>query len=198
MVCWSQRISYTAFIFALSNTFYASHSYQFGSSPRSFLHPFPGPQIQEHLIHQVEFLWLLCNPDFNFILKSCQRHREPTPQGSQIPQSSAAQHYMAANLSKERDSINTIRGLTFQTRFHAWTLSWCTVLFWSSKAKHQVSHWCLGSKLWSNGWQVGWAQQDQYSCQEWQNFPPSSTTCRVSNTPFNWHPKWLFQNRYKE
>lgn len=51
-------------------------------------------------------LALLCNPNFNFILMSCQRHREPTPQGSEIPQFTAAQRYLTANLSKERkDSI---------------------------------------------------------------------------------------------
>lgn len=77
-------------------------------------------------------LALLCNPNFNFILTSCQRHREPTPQGSQTPQSTAAQHYMTANLSKERKgSIKPHqRPSTSKCRFihqlyhvQAWTLS---------------------------------------------------------------------------
>lgn len=93
-----------SFAFALSNTFYASHSHQFGSSPRSFPCPFSrsSSSIALNLPRGIP-LALLCNPNFNFILMSCQRPKEPTPQGSQIPQSTAAQHYKTSNLSKERE-----------------------------------------------------------------------------------------------
>lgn len=50
-------------------------------------------------------LALLCNPNFNFYPDELPE-TESTPQGSQMLQPTAAQHYMTANILKERkDSI---------------------------------------------------------------------------------------------